>query len=494
MELEDDIQDRSARPSFSSLQRWTIGLHVFLSSVAFLVLIGMLNYLGHRHNQRLYLSRAAAHKLTPLTLRVLGNLGSDVKVTVFFDRREPLFGSVANLIKEYESRSPRLEVEFVDYRMPGRAEAIRTQYKLAMAGDTSRIIFDAGGQVRTILSTELSEFGITPENEIRRIGFRGEQMFTSAILNVTQAKMVTAYFLQGHGEQSPVGDEDRGYSRFARMLENNNVRVKTIGPLVATEIPEDCGLLICAGPERQLEADELTKIQKYLEQGGRALFLFSSGNGRFVPTGLERMLAGWSIQVGFDLAQDPAQSQSSESAVLLTSNFGAHPIVRTLLRSSVALVAPRSVAQRPAPATSADAPKVTEILSTTSSGYTLVPREKDWRKEREGTIPLAVAAERGAIPGVAAERGASRLVAVGDSLFLSNLVFSHAANGDFGNMVVNWLINRDSLLNEIGPSAVSEYQILLTEQQMSQLRWLFLGAIPGGVATFGFFVWLRRRV
>jgi hypothetical protein len=59
--------------------------------------------------------------------------------------------------------------------------------------------------------------------------------------------------------------------------------------------------------------------------------------------------------------------------------------------------------------------------------------------------------------------------------------------------MVNWLVNRDLLLNEIGPSPVSEYQILLTEREMSQLRWLFLGAIPGVVAVLGFFVWLRRR-
>jgi hypothetical protein len=136
---------------------------------------------------------------------------------------------------------------------------------------------------------------------------------------------------------------------------------------------------------------------------------------------------------------------------------------------------------------------VSELLFTTSSGYTQVPGERGLERYREGTIPLAVAAERGAIQGVAAQGGA-RLVVVGDSLFLSNLVFNHAANSDFANMAVNWLINRDTLLNEIGPSPVSEYQILLTEQQMSQLRWLFLGAIPGAVAVMGFFVWLRRRV
>lgn len=494
MELPEDIQDRAAGPSYSAGQRWSIAFHVALSSLALLAVAAMLNYLAHRHNQRFYASDSAAQKLAPLTLQVLSNLAVNVKVIVFYDRREPLFGAVASMIKEYQARSPRLDVEFVDYRMPGRAEAIRTQYKLAAAGDASRVIFDSGGQVRTILSTELSEFGVNQDQEIRRTAFRGEQLFTSAILNVTQAKPVNAYFLLGHGEQSPSGEDNQGFSRLARLLENNNVRVATLKPLVGIDIPADCGLLICAGPELQFETEELSKIQKYLERGGRALILFSTTSGRFVPTGLERMLAAWNIQVGFDLVQDPSQAQSSESNVLLVGNFGAHPIVRPLLRSSVAVIPPRSISQRPAPATSADAPKVTELMFTSSAGHALAPQDKNWRKIREGAIPMAVAAERGAIQGVGAEGGASRMVVVGDALFLSNVLFAHAANSDFANSAVNWLVNRDSLLNEIAARPVSEYQVLLTERQMSQLRWLFLGAIPGVSGIAGIFIWLRRRV
>ena len=67
-------------------------------------------------------------------------------------------------------------------------------------------------------------------------------------------------------------------------------------------------------------------------------------------------------------------------------------------------------------------------------------------------------------------------------------------NSDFANQIVNWLVSRDALLSEIGPSPLSEYQILLTEEQMTRVRWLFIGVIPGAVLVFGFFVWLRRRV
>ena len=144
----------------------------------------------------------------------------------------------------------------------------------------------------------------------------------------------------------------------------------------------------------------------------------------------------------------------------------------------------------------ADAPKVTEILFTGSAGRLITPAEKPGEAivAKQGNLPLAVAAERGKIQGVSAEDGSTRIVVVGESMFLSNMLIGHMANSDFANQIVNWLVNRDALLNEIGPSPLSEYQILLTEPQMKQVRWLFLGAIPGVAVVLGFFVWIRRRV
>jgi ABC-type uncharacterized transport system involved in gliding motility auxiliary subunit len=481
-----------SKPSFTRGRSWSISFHVVLSSLALLGLIAMFNYLAHRHNHRLYLSQVSAHKLTPLTLQTLANLTNTVKVICFFDRREGLFGAVAQLLKEYQARSSKIELEFVDYGMPGRAQAVRSQYKLAAEGETSRVIFDSAGQVRTVLSTELSEYGMSPEKEIRRTGFRGEQMFTSAILNVTQTKPVHVYFLQGHGEHN-LSDESQGYSRFARMLENNNMTVRLLRPLVGTnEIPADCGLLIAGGPLQRFEQDELVRIDRYLARGGRMLALLNIQTR--LPVGLEQLLINWNVRVGLDWVSDSSGAQANNSYIFLTGSYGSHPIVRPLLRSTVKLVGPRSVSQRAGQQPSADAPKIAEILFTSSAGRMLEGAATNAYVAKEGNIPLAVAGERGTIQGVNAEGGSTRFVVVGESLFVSNAFISDVANSDFANQIVNWLVNRDALLNEIGPSPLSEYKILLTERQMQQVRWLFLGVIPGIVVVFGYFVWLRRRV
>jgi hypothetical protein len=484
-----------SKPSFTRGRPWNVSFHVVLSSLALLGVIAMLNYLAHRHDQRLYLSQISAHKLSPLTLQTLSGLTNTVKIVCLYDRGEALFGAVTTLLKEYQARSSKIELEFVDARMPGRAQAVRSQYSVA-EGDTSRVIFDSGGLVRTVLSTELSEYAVSPDNkEIRRSGFRGEQLFTSALLNVTQTKPVKAYFLQGHGEHR-LSEENQGYGRFVKMLKNNNVETDALNPLMATnDIPADCGLLIVGGPSHQLERDELVKIDRYLARGGRMLAMLNI-QARQLPVGLEQLLLNWNIQAGLDWVQDPAQAESGDAYIFLASNYGTHPLVRSMLRTSVKMYGPRSVSRRAEQQPITDAPKVTEILFTSSAGRLITPSDNPGEAivSKQGNIPLAVAAERGKIQGVNAEDGSTRIVVVGESLFLSNMLIGHMANSDFANQIVNWLVNRDALLNEIGPSPLSEYQILLTEPQMKQVRWLFLAAIPGVAVVLGFFVWLRRRV
>ena len=38
-----------------------------------------------------------------------------------------------------------------------------------------------------------------------------------------------------------------------------------------------------------------------------------------------------------------------------------------------------------------------------------------------------------------------------------------------------------------------EYKVTMTHAQMTSIRWIFLGAMPGGILLLGGLVWLRRR-
>jgi hypothetical protein len=107
-----------------------------------------------------------------------------------------------------------------------------------------------------------------------------------------------------------------------------------------------------------------------------------------------------------------------------------------------------------------------------------------------------VTVEKSALKGVVPERGATRILAVGDSLFLDNQLMDldyDAPNRDFAGYAVNWLLDRTLLLEGIGPRPVSEYRLVMTKSQVQALQWILLAAMPGGILLFGGLVWLRRR-
>ena len=75
----------------------------------------------------------------------------------------------------------------------------------------------------------------------------------------------------------------------------------------------------------------------------------------------------------------------------------------------------------------------------------------------------------------------------------ANAMIQNAANADFATLAANWLFNRDALLTEIPPRAITEYTLSITEQQMRTLRWIFMFGAPAAALLIGGVVWLRRR-
>jgi hypothetical protein len=389
-----------------------------------------------------------------------------------------------------------LKVEFVDYRVsPARAVQIKDRYHLATTENPDLVIVEANGRHRVIYEHELSEYdlsGIMEGQPARRSGFKGEQLFTSAIIGVSESAPVHAYYLEGHGEHDPKSDDGTlGYAGFARLLQEKNIELNSFG-LATNPVPADCELLIVAGPCNPIPAAELDRIRDYLAGGGRALFLLSNPLRPNVrKSGIETLLTEWNTIVRDDVVVDPAESQSAAAEVLFASQFANHPVVRPLHRGRLSLVTPRSVHARGNGARS-DGIKVEGLFFTSPQGQSLTSAGASLQPGTNGPVPLAVAVEKGTISGVGPDRGSTRLIVVGESIFLANTLLDWEANRDFASLAVNWLVDRSQLL-ELGPRPFNEYRVSLTQSQMRAIRWLLLAVFPGSVILVGVLVWARRR-
>jgi hypothetical protein len=486
-----------SRPSFSPYRKWGMGLHVFLLVVIVLSVVVMVNYISRDFFLRFHTSTRTRIELSPRTLGLLRSLTNQVKVTLYYDTDEDgsLYGTVMDLLGEYRLVNPRITVQTVDYmRDPPLAAKVKAKYNLSAPTDKNLVIFDCERKVKLLPGDMLASYVVeqvaneapnSKELLFRRkpTAFLGEIAFTAALLDVTSPKPLKAYFLQGHGEhQIDSGDELAGYLKLAAILRQNYIQIESLSLLGASAVPMDCNLLVIAGPRDVIPGVELDKIEQYLDQGGRLLALFNFYSvGK--DTGLERILAKWGVDVGHNVVKDPDNTISGSDVIV--SRFGKHALVNSLLQSRLHLILPRSVGQLKLRAQAADAPRVEEIAF---SG----PRASAG-SDIGDTFPLMVAVEKGAIRDVITERGSTRMVVVGDSLFLGNRQIDSAANRDFAAAAANWLLERTQLLAGLGPRPITQYKIVLTQTELHQAQWVLLAGLPGCVLFLGGLVWLRRR-
>ena len=366
--------------------------------------------------------------------------------------------------------------------------------------DKNLVIFDCGGKVKMINGSGLAAYAIDQVTnqapgtaglrfERKPVAFLGEIAFTGALLDVTSSRPLKAYFLQDNDEHRiDSGDEVMGYLKFASILQQNCITNEALSLLGTNVVPSDCSLLVIAGPRDVIPDSELDKIEQYLNQGGRLLALFNYSSV-LKETGLERILAKWGVEVGHNVVTDPDNSAGQQKTDVIVNNFGAgkHPIVNSLQQSRLHLSLPRTIGRLKMRAEAADAPHVDEIAysgpnATITGGLA-----------RRPPFPLMVAVEKGAIKDVITERGSTRMVVVGDSVFLGNLQIDSAGNRDFAVSIVNWLLERTQMLGGVGPQPITQYKIVLTQTQLHQAQWVLLAGLPGSVLVLGGLVWLRRR-
>lgn len=489
------------RPSFTPHRRWRVGFDVVIRTVVVLAVVLMANYLAGKFSYRRYLSPQTDAKLSPRTINLVRGLTNEVKITLFYNRSDDLYPAIATLLDEYARLNSRIHLETVDYlRDAAAAQRVKLAYRLPDANkdeEKNFIIFDCEGRKKIVNGYALGDYEIEVDKakgtyDKRTTTFKGEMMFTAVLLGVSSPKPFKAYTLEGHGEHDlESGNEVSGYLEFKHALEQNNIQVEALMLTGDATVPQDCNLLIVPGPREAIPEPQLEKIAQYLNEGGRLFALLNAAT--IEQPGLERILArDWNVLVREGVVTDPKHSMNFFKAVpdadILIGAFSQHPAVRPLVGLNLNVIYPRPVVPIAAREGATDVAKV-DILFATEPTATLLKESRPNPRQ----YPLAVAVERGTVAGVATGRGTTRMVVVGESMFLANTAIKQAANRDFISAAVDWLLERPQLTEGIGPRPMNSFRIALTRANMNTVQWLLLAAIPGGILLFGGLVWLRRQ-
>ena len=482
---------------------WFKRINRILQILLSVTFVAGLNYFATRHFARFDLTHHHIYSLSPETLAYISQIEEPVKIIVTIppDSEEPdlnlLFKYVSNLLKEYvyagrNGNEKKIEVQFVDiYKEIKKADAISRAYGIEQPYE---ILVVSGNRKRSLLPTDILEL-----RDGRPEAFLGEQAFTSAIIEVSDTRRESIYFLVGHGEMRiDAVDPRRGLSQLVQELRNRNFDLNLLDLTQVESVPEETDLVILASPQGPLFPHEVEKLRNYLsDRAGRLIALIDPWRKH----GLEDLFFEWGILSDDMLIVDDGPDYQEASGDLLIRQLAEHPITDLLLENRIPIVVGLSRPVRRDLGTPLDERLTTVPLIGSSPSSWAETNYKEVRDvsdlkfspnvDLKGPVPIAAVSERKVSSPFLSIAG-GKLIVFGTSDLISNQRISAFGNYMLFLNSINWCLDRDTML-AIPPRPIEKYQIVLSRKELNELG-LILLSLPGAVALFGLTVyWFRRR-
>jgi ABC-type uncharacterized transport system involved in gliding motility auxiliary subunit len=471
--------------------------------VAFAILAAV-NYLAVQYNKNYDATKDKIYSLSDQTLKVLHNLDRDVKI-YYFDRKMQ-FSRAKDQLVRYENASNKVKVEYVDPdSKPELAQAMN---------------------VRTY-GTVFVEMGATRE----QADSMNEEEVTNAIIKAIKGKAKKACLLAGHGEAGPEDAERDGFASAKKEIEGANYTTETVSLLEKPEIPSDCTLLIIAGPAKDYLEPEIDLLRKYVEGGGRVLFMLDSpadirGGDRQKSERLVELLASWGVRVNNDVVVDVSgvgRLFGGSPLTPLVAQYESHPIGEGMGGVATFFPMTRSVE----PGDSAEHWNVTKLFNTTPNSFATPELKvndgelvRNPSSERQGPIPVGVAATY-AVPAssagsaaaadaetkdadasekkaeqkndpLASDKKEGRIVVLGTSLLARNNFVGLGGNLDLFLNTLAWLSSDEDLIS-IRPKQPDNTPLDVSAAEMRRILLGTVFGLPLVIIVAGVRVWWMRR-
>ena len=450
------------------------GLNTGISIILAIAILVFLQTIITRHSIRIDTTTNRRFSLSPQTRKVLNNLDTDITITSFFKETAVEKIELDDILSEYRNISPRISFKFID---PSKDPISARQYDLEKYG---AIFIEATGRREEIWEGS-------------------EEKITNTIYRIVSSGTRTIYFTTGHGEKSVDNTEPKGLSSLKEALELESFDVKEFLPLGNDRIPDDCTILVLAGPREDLLKAEQKIILDYLVSGGNALFLLEPVTDIPVITGIT---SAFGIKPVDDIVVDPNGKMLVDNFLTpVVNQYGKHPITEGFRLFSFFPQARSLSVMEKLP----DATTVTVLGKTENKAYgetnidtlmTIGKTQYESLSDVTGPVTIALVGEMELVLGrpdsVGSSPGYSRLIVFGDSDFTGNSNFRLSGNRDLIMNSINWLAEEEDLV-AVRPADVLNQPVLISKKEGLAVFWISVVAFPSLFGIAGLFVFIRKR-
>lgn len=463
---------------------------VGLSAGLLLGIFALAYLLIQNHNRQWDLTKNSRYSLSPQTEKIVSTLKKRVDIEVMASSNEPYYG----YLRQFSALSSNLKFRITNpyQEMPFRREhegELRVNDILIRSGQKERKIqFNAKMDIRQL-----------------------EKEIANGILMVTMNQDMVVYFVSRHGEKSPfAGSSEQAQSqsmlKFAKILSERAYSVDTVDLERDGMVPNDCAILILAGPQTDYSDREIDAMRRYLKQGGALLALMNPPQRQQQHLlRLRSFLSEYGIQVSDQILADYDSYAAQRNVfVPLVAHFNpGHEITENMQglneRMAMALACPVEPGGYNPMQLS-----VTPLIRTSDRAWTVpfdtfvslvadktkklqVQSGEQWRSYALGVAASAKAET----PSSKGAKG-PRLAVYGDADFLSDAQLGNI-EATLGYYTISWLSHQDDLL-DIPARLVDATPMVISAQQQNLVALFCVAVLPFTILFGGLtYTTIRRR-
>jgi ABC-type uncharacterized transport system involved in gliding motility auxiliary subunit len=461
-------------------------------------LVFVLNFIVAQYNDKVDLSYFKTTRPSESSKKMVANLNAPFQVTLFFSTGNEVLDQARAYFTELERTSDKLEVRVVDQVLEPKLAK-----KLSVSNNGSVVFSKGKRNHQLVLGRKLRR----AKSKLKKL----DSEFQNAFLKLARTQKV-AYLTVGHEERTRDQRDKRPGSSIRDLriaLGKLNYTIKDLGLAqgLGSEVPKDASVVIIVGPRKPFLPGEVTALQRYLKDGGRAMIFVDpeaeqTHQELLGPLGLKftpQVLAN--SRYHYRLTHTPA-----DRAILISNRYGSHASVRTLSRFSrklgTLMIGAGTLAEIP-PVGGGNV-RVAFTMHAMPLTWNDVDgnRRFDRGKEKRGRFELAAAVTRklGKKAGGAKDdkkaklkqkdEDEMRVIVVADSGMISDKAFRNPGNQLLFTDGIKWLGGEERFIGAV----TTEEDVRMVHTRKEDQLWFYLTifAVPALVMAGGL-VYTRRR-
>ncbi|MCR5202980.1 MAG: GldG family protein [Lachnospiraceae bacterium] len=249
------------KKSFSS-RIFKTGVYTTIISVMVIVIVVVLNMLITKLDLTTDMSSGKIYSLSKETKDIIKNAKD--KITIYYmvtDGNEQ--ENIYNAVKSYNKVDSNVKVEKKDPVIyPTFGEKLGIDDEIS---DNDIIVYNENTKAVKYISNAAMYFtAFSSSGDMSGESLDVEGQVTAAIQYVLSSEHTKMYMLTGHGE---VALEDSVIKDISKLnVDTDNLDLVTEG-----KVPDDCDILLMAGPTSDIKKTEYEEIKSYLKDGGDAI-------------------------------------------------------------------------------------------------------------------------------------------------------------------------------------------------------------------------------